>query len=255
MEEARSQLAWAREHAMEARQQARQSLRESRQQLREQREKSRVFFMQGKGRNRNFKIQKQIRIRMPKGARLKLDIRHGEVKLAENVIDLNATLSYANLLASNIAGEQTRVRARYSPLRVKQWDAGRLDTDFSEDVQLERVIRLNLRATSSDITIDHLLKNASIRNELGGLYIGSIGRDFEDLSVTVLNGELDCALPESDVEILLTNQGSDIDVPHSVVWEGEADTPANQKRGFRGNRDPGRAIVINSSYSKVRLRE
>lgn len=243
-EEMRAQMAEAREAAREARREAR-----------EEQEKARVFYMQGERKDRNFTIEKRIRIKMPKGAKIKLDVRHGEVKLAENAINVKANLSYASLLASNIEGDQTQVNARYSPVLVKHWRSGRLDADFSSDVQLELVRRLNLTATSSDITIDRLLQKADIRNDLGALRIGSIDKGFENMIVKVQNGEVECALPDGDFEILVQNQRSTLDAPSFVVWEGERFPESGKRTGFRGKKDSGRSIVINASYSKVDLYE
>ncbi len=261
-EEIRAQLEEAREAMREAREESREAMREAQQQARkeqrkmlEEREKAKVFYMQGERNNRNFTIEKRIKIKMPKGAKIKLDVRHGEVKLAENARDLRANLSYASLLASNIEGEQTLVNARYSPVLVKQWRSGRLDTDFSEDVTLELVRRLNLRATSSVISIDRISEQASIRNDLGSLRIGSIDNGFENMTVSVQNGDVECVLPEGDFEIALQNQGSRLEIPSFVVWDEKTYPESGKRTGFRGKRDSGRSIVINASYSKEDLHD
>ncbi len=120
-EEIRGQMAVAREQARRAQQEAREEVR-----------RSRVFYMRGEGGNRNFTIKKTIKIKMPKGARVKLNVRHGEVKLADNALNTKATLSYARLLATNIDGEQTNIQARYTPVAVKRWSRGKLQADYSE---------------------------------------------------------------------------------------------------------------------------
>jgi hypothetical protein len=240
----------ARQHDM-----ARAQLAEAREQIRKDREKARVFFMRGEGGDRNYAIKKKIRIRMPKGVRLKLDVRHGEVKLAENAVDLKATLSYASLLASTIEGEDTWVNARYSPITVKAWRSGKLHADYSEQVQLDEVSRLILSATSSDVTIDRILREASIRNDLGALRIGSIAEDFEDMSISVKNGKLNCGLPKGAFLITVYNQNSEVDYPTYVVWDPSVAAQRDRKSGYHQKKDAGRSIVINASYSDIDLRE
>ncbi len=251
----REEMQRQREEMREQMAQAREAARKAQRQAREEREKARVFYMQGERKDRNFTIEKRIKIKMPKGAKIKLDVRHGEVKLAENAIDVRANLSYSRLLASNIEGDQTLVNARYSPVLVKQWRSGRLDADFSADVQLELVRQLNLTATSSDITIDRLTQKADIRNDLGALRIGSIDKGFEDMVVKVQNGEVQCALPDGDFEIFVQNQASSLEAPSFLVWEGGRLAGSGKSTGFRGKKDSGRSIVINASYSKVDLYE
>ena len=90
-----------------------------------------IFYGLSGGKNKNFKVKKTIKIRMPKSAKLKMNVRHGEVKLAENTRDINATLSYARLLGATIDGDNTIINASYSPVAVRQWNYGKLKTDFA----------------------------------------------------------------------------------------------------------------------------
>ena len=247
-----------REEAMRHREEARAQLAEVREQAREearQREAApRVFFMRGEGGDRNFTIKKSIRIKMPKNARLKLDVRHGEVKLAENARNMQATLSYARLLASTIDGDNTRVSARYSPIAVKAWNDGTLSADFSEKVELDEVHRLDLTATSSEVTIDRLMREATIRNNLGVLHIHQVAPDFRVMNISVQNGDLQCKLPEGAYQITVNNTASEFSAPSSIVWE-PAQKLSGLRKGYRQKKDAGRSIVINASYSDVKLQE
>jgi len=54
------------------------------------------------------KIKKTIKIKMPKGAKLKVNVRHGELKFA-NVSNLKADLSHSKLVANSIGGSSTSV--------------------------------------------------------------------------------------------------------------------------------------------------
>ena len=104
---------------------------------------------------------------MPKSTKLKMNVRHGEVKLAENTTNLKATLSYARLQATNIDGERTNIVASYSPVSVQTWGNGSLNTNYSDKIALKEVKFLNLSANSSDVTIERLINTASIKNNLG----------------------------------------------------------------------------------------
>ncbi len=68
-----------------------------------------------------------------------MNVRHGEVKLAENTNNIDATLSHASLLAATIDGDKTMVMASYSPVSVEKWNYGQLHTDYSENVDLKEV--------------------------------------------------------------------------------------------------------------------
>ncbi len=256
MEERQRQMeerAEQREEVQRQREEARAQLAEAREQMREEGQRSRVFFMRGQDGDRNYKIEKVIRIKMPKNARLKLNVRHGEVKLAENAQNIKATLSYAKLLASTIGGEQTDVQARYSPITVKVWNGGRLNADFSDKINLDQVRQLSLSATSSDVTIDRLLSEASLKNNLGNLRIRQVSDDFKDMTISVENGDLQCGLPGGAYLITVNNRASEVAYPSYIVWEGPGANARGQQRGYHQQKDAGRSIVINASYSEVSL--
>jgi hypothetical protein len=248
-----------REEMAKQREEMRGQMEEARQQAREAREearKSKVFYMRGEGGNRNFTIKKTIKIKMPKGARLKLNVRHGEVKLAANALNTKATLSYARLLATNIDGENTNILARYTPVAVKRWNGGRLQADYSEGVQLDEVVELNLEANSSVISIDRLLQEATINNRMGALTILSVAEDFRDIAVKVEYGEFSCNLPRSAYRIQVTNDRSEVNYPDFIRWSN----PLNEglttvRNGFSQQKDSGRSILINAAFSNVDLKK
>ena len=68
-----------------------------------------------------------------------MNVRHGEVKLAENTKNLNATLSHSSLWATTIDGDETNILASYSPVEVKNWNYGQLETKYSKDINLAEV--------------------------------------------------------------------------------------------------------------------
>ena len=152
---------------------------------------------------------------MPKSVKIKMNVRHGEVKLAENAKNINAKLSYATLLASTIDGDATIISASYSPVSVQQWNYGQLQTSYSDRVDLKEVLNLRLSATSSDVVIDRLIKTAYIKNDLGPLRINSIGKDFKALDVSLQNAELDCELPSSSFTIYVNGISSKFTAPAS----------------------------------------
>lgn len=251
LEKHRAELAKQREAMREQREQVREQARKAREKARE----SRVFFMRGPEGNRNFSIEKTIRIKMPKGARLKLNVRHGEVKLADNALNTKATLSYARLLATSIEGPETDIEARHTPVIVKYWKSGSLQADFSEEVTMSEVGELELKANSSDVSIDRLLKKASIDNRLGPLQIGAIAGDFTSIVISVDNGDLDCRLPPSAYRIQVSSNRSEVNYPGFIQWGPARREAFTTRTGYHQQQDSGRSIVINAAFSNVHLRE
>jgi hypothetical protein len=192
---------------------------------------------------------------MPKSVKLKMNVRHGEVKLAENTRDLQASLSYARLLATNIDGQETRVVASFSPVNVSKWNYGFLRTDFSEAVSLKEVKQLNLKANSSNVTIDRVLQRAQIENNLGQLRINSVSDSFESMDITVQNGELIFDGPASAYNVRFEGTSSNFTPPSHLNMKKSGDQKQVVYTGFHLNGNSNRSVRINSRYSEVSLQQ
>lgn len=215
--------------------------------------KPNIFYFNSEGENRNYKVKKTIRIKMPKSTKIKMNVRHGEVKLAENTNNINATLSHASLLAATIDGEKTMVMASYSPVSVEKWNYGQLQTDYSDNVDLKEVLNLRLNATSSEVTIENLSKTAFIKNSFGPLLINTISRDFEILDVSLQHAELVCDLPETAFTVYVNGTESEFRGPAELALHRTTDYGHVVHEGYNRHKDTGKSIIINSNYSEVVL--
>ncbi len=214
-----------------------------------------VYYYSPDGKSGKYKVKRTIKIKMPKSVKLNMNVRHGEVKLAETTRDIKATLSYARLLASTIDGDKTDIVAAYSPVRVEQWNVGKLNTKYSGDIALNDVKYLTLNATSSDVTINRLLKKAKVINNLGSLDIQSISPEFSGVEIAVKNGQLKCLLPETAFNIRATGTYSSIELPEGLVVELSENRSQKIQQGYYLNKDSDKLIVIDSNYSEVSLRQ
>ena len=271
-EELRREAEELRREAMEERERAREEARmaqeEARMAQKEAREVQRnviissdkdvapkVYYYSSDGKSKKYKVKRRIKIRMPKSVKLNMNVRHGEVKLAENTRDIKATLSYASLHASTIDGEATNIIAAYSPIYVKQWNLGSLNTRYSGEISLDDVASLTLDATASEVTIDRLLKSAKVKNNLGALYIRSIAPEFSNLDISLQNGRMECILPATAYTIKAKGSYSSFSFPEALKLQETGDTYQNLHQGYHLDKNSEKSIVINSRYSDVRLKE
>ncbi|NAS11306.1 DUF4097 family beta strand repeat-containing protein [Poritiphilus flavus] len=276
-EERRQELLEQRNELRERAREERERVREERDRVREERDRIRdeerrlrkniiisqdydddgpnVFYRWSDGAERKYKVKKKIKIRMPKSARLKMNVRHGEVKLAENTRNIDATLSYTRLLASSIGGDKTSIIASHSPVSVRRWDYGKLKTDFSDDVKLDQVRDLVLYSNSSDVRIEELLSSAQIRNNLGVLQINSIADSFKDMDISIQYGELFCELPSGAYRIYVDGTSSKLSSPAYLVLDRTKKLNNTVHRGYHLNKNTPRSINIRSEYSDVVLED
>lgn len=215
--------------------------------------KPNIFYSSSKGAKKNYKVKKTIKIKMPKSMKINMNVRHGEVKLAENTKNINATLSHASLWATTIDGDKTIINASYSPVSVQHWNYGQLRANYSKNVDLKKVMNLRLNATSSDITIDNLLVSAYIKNDLGPIQINSIGKDFEEIDISLQNAELKFKTPEVPFTIYVNGTSSKLTSSSDITLNRTQNGNTIINKGFRGDKNASRSIVIHSKYSDVVL--
>jgi hypothetical protein len=182
-----------------------------------------------------------------------MNVRHGEVKLAANTKNINATLSYARLHAVSIEGDQTQINASYSPVIVGQWKYGNLSTSFSDFVELDVVTELNLKATSSEVKINKVIKNLISRNELGAIYIGAVDPNFRTIDIEVRNGELQCILPKTAFSVSVKNTKSEFKYPASWTLDSTKQGPQILYTGASAKGSGNRVFKLNTAYSSVVL--
>ncbi len=268
MEGRRTEMEEQREHvrqqAQEIREQAQQNREQLMQAVKEAREKahadrgradeSNIFFRSEDGASKSYKIKKTIRIKMPKSATLKMNVRHGEVKLAANTRNMNATLAYASLQATSIEGDRTQINASYSPVKVAQWKLGNLNTNFSEAVELEVVSELNLTANSSEVVINRLLKSLVGRNDLGMVSIKAVDPNFSGIDMSIQNGELHCTMPSTPFSVMAKNTRSEFKYPDSWTLNESSNGREVIFTGYSQKGAASKKLALKSAYSTIILK-
>lgn len=193
---------------------------------------------------KNLNIKKTIKIKIPKDAKLKVNVRHGELKFSNVIHNLKADLNHATFLANSIDGDKTSINASYTSVFVKSWNMGELKLNFVEDALLQDVNGLVLNSNSSNIGIDRLSGNSIINGSFGDLVIHNISEDFNNLNITLDNSNAAVKLPKGDFK--LQYQGKNSQLEHPDNTKGKSVTAFNL-----GSIANNKTIIINAKYSKV----
>lgn len=219
----------------------------------EEERKANVFYFREGSEDKNIKVKKTIRIKMPKGARLKMDIRHGEVKLAENFKNIKATLSHTRLLAAEVDGAQTHIEASFSPVQVEYWNRGKLKVNYVKDVALKHVKSVELSSTSSDVIIGNIADTALIEGSFNTLKIENVSNNFKNLKFILDNSDAVIVLPKSAFDFYFTTSNTKIDLPRKLNIA--ATHPSGQLiEGWHKQKNSNRNINLTATYSDVVIR-
>ena len=228
----------------------REQLAEARKKHHEEREKlaeERRVLIEKMVNNTAANVKKVIKIKIPKGAKLKVNIRHGEIEFAGNVTNLNANLAYAKLTAQSVNGSSTSINASYSPVYVTNWNLGQLNLSYVNNATLNNVKNVTLASNSSNITINNLLNNAVLSGNITDLKILKIDDAFSNLNVTVQNSNATIILPKVQYHLQFTGNKTRFSHP-------KKSTNTSTTTFATGHLVNGKNIVVNAKYGTVNFK-
>ncbi len=208
---------------------------------------SNVIVIDGEG----VKSKRTIKIKVPKDAKLHLNVRHGELKLGSNFKNLKADLSHSRLSANQISGKATNVKVAYSPINIGTWEYGVLSTDFVRSCKIGKAVSIKLNSNSSDIVINEIQKTGVLSGSFGKLNINRLGPGFETLNITLENSDLELALPQTAFNFTYNGTQSSIKYPKSLSLKSTKTYDNEILNGYSRSRDANGNISIKANFSDI----
>jgi hypothetical protein len=200
------------------------------------------------------KAKKTIIIRLPKGSKTDINVRYGEVKMAD-AWNVKATLNYAKLTANSIDGGETLINAAYAPVYVNNWGNGMLDLKYVEDCKLNEVDRIHLQANSSNVNINSLGKEAFLTGSFGNLYVNKIRNDFETIDIVLENTDATLSMPDIAFTFYYNGNKSRFKKPTGLILTSEKTTDSRSLlKGYSKAKGSDRSMTIKASYSNVNFK-
>ncbi len=191
----------------------------------------------------NSKVKKVIKIKIPKKAKLKTNIRHGELKLSSVIYNLSGDISHAFLVADNIDGSDTSINVSYSPVVINNWNLGTLNLNYVDKAQIKNAKNLVLNSKSSNINIEVLTDTGIIDGNFGDLTISNLTESFKNLNLILENSDALVNLPKN--------------IDYSMYFKGDRskfnNKTTSQKtiRNYPEGQSSNRNIIVNAKFSNV----
>lgn len=192
-------------------------------------------------------VKKTIKIKLPKKAKLKVNVRHGEIEFASAIDNLKANLEYTKFKANSINGSQTSINASYSPVMVTNWDVGNLSLNYVKKASISNAKQLVIHSNSSNVVIDNLQGSAIINGSIGDLKIHKIDDVFSNLNVTLQNSDATIMLPKVGYSLQYVGNHSRFSHPKKASGN-------NVSNFSTGKLSSGKTIVVNAKYSTVDMK-
>ncbi|WP_179005884.1 hypothetical protein [Winogradskyella forsetii] len=189
------------------------------------------------------KVKKVIKIKIPKKAKLKTNIRHGELKISSVIHHMSGDISHSFLVAEHIDGSDTSINVSYSPVVVNTWNLGTLNLNFVDKAQIKTAQNLVLNSKSSNITIENLNDTAIIDGSFGDLTISNLSASFKNLNLVLENSDALINLPK-DVDYTLYFKGNRSKYNNKVTGQKTI-------RNYPDGQSSSRNIMVNAKFSNV----
>ncbi len=213
-----------------------------------------TFYQYSANRVNTNNTSKIIKVHIPREAKLRLNIRHGDVQLAEKSNNVRASLSHTKLSANIIDGGQTFIKASYSPVFVRQWNQGKLVLNYVKNCRIQTAKNLLVNADSSNIYIQELNENGAISGSFGVITIENLGESFSTLDLAVQNSDFNLNLPKTAFNLSYSGAQSIISLPRTMEISSRKNFGNVFINGFQNTRSTDKMITINAKYSEVVLK-
>ena len=217
-----------------------QALEERRNLMRNKRESVLVKRLESGG---NSKVKKVIKIKIPKKAKLKTNIRHGELKLSSVIYNMKGDISHSFLVAEHIDGSDTTINVSYSAMVINTWDLGTLNLNFVDKAQIKKANNLVLNSKSSNINIEVLTDTGIIDGSFGDLTISNLTASFKNLNLVLENSDALVNLPKN--------------IDYNMYFKGSRSKYNNKQtaqkkiHNYPEGQSSNRNIIVNAKFSNV----
>lgn len=198
------------------------------------------------------KVNRTIIVRMPKGTKTEVNVRHGELKMAD-AYNLKANLNYTTMTANSIDGGKTLINASYAPVIVNNWQDGTLAIKYVDECKINTVKNIQLNANSSDVVINTILKNAMLSGSFGNLFINDISNDFGNIDIVLENTDAKLKLPVTAYTFTYNGKKSTLLYPKSLQLNTSKENGLVKVKGFNKSNNSGKTVTINATYSNVKM--
>lgn len=197
------------------------------------------------------KVTKKIIIKMPKEAKLDLDVKRSELKIASlNQIDAN--LNYSGLQIDELTGQNCTVSAMYSGVNIAKANALNLNLKYAKKVNIGEVNQLISTSKTSNLVIDLVNQKAIIEGSFGDLVIKDISRNFKLIDINLKNSSAKLKVPDVAYNFYINSKSSDVDLNSKLEYKVSEAFNARIYQN-KNSQNTSKTLNIKADYSSCKL--
>lgn len=196
------------------------------------------------------KIKKKIVIKVPKNTTFKLNTRHCKIKLPNTIA--SGKVSYGSFNADGLVGGNLNINS--SPVDINTLTACTLFLNNVQTANVSSISNATLKSSSTDVSIDEILKNVTIDNSFGKLYVAKFNKNFEQANIN---------LSQTDAYLTFGNNKPQFDIDISKKLKGSWNSDAmkvnkNSTKVFgnftvKSQNKASDTFLLTAKYSKLTI--
>ncbi|NBC57805.1 MAG: hypothetical protein GVY05_05915 [Bacteroidetes bacterium] len=229
----------------------RPALREMRKELEEQRAELQEERSHLNGFRADHKVKKKIIIKMPKDAKLDLDVKRSELKIASlNQIDAN--LNYSGLQIDELSGKNCSVSASHSNVAITKANELNLNIKYAKRVNIGEVNDLISTSKTSNLVIDLVNQKALIDGSFGDLVIKDINQNFNLIDINLKNSKAKVNVPDVSYNFYINSKSSEVNLDSGLEYKVSEAFDAKIYQN-KNSQNTSRVLNIKADYSRFEL--
>lgn len=196
-------------------------------------------------------VSYKLKIKMPKQTKVSLEVRHGAVNLQDAVTNLKATIAYSRFEAKKLSGKETQISIAYSPVKIHDWEYGKLAVNYVKNGSIKYANSIQLNAKGSNFSIGELKETGIISGSFGSFRIEKLADSFKQLSLNLTSSDVRLQLPEIAFNFNYNGKQSKFSYPESLSATRTNNYQTNIINGFQKSRNTAKNIQVIAKYSNV----
>jgi len=197
------------------------------------------------------KVKKKIIIKMPKDAKLELDVKRSELKIA-SLYQIDASLNYSGLQLDELTGENSSVSAMYSDVDITKANGLNLNLKYAKKVNIGEVNQLISTSKTSNLVIDLMNQKAIIEGSFGDLVINNISKDFKLVDINLKNSSAKLKVPDVAYNFYINSKSSEVNLNSKLDYKVSEAFDAKIYQN-KNNQNTSRVLNIKADYSNCEL--
>lgn len=211
-----------------------------------------IIIIEDGGTNKEVKITRTIKIKVPKGAKFNLNTRHSKVKLPKG--KTSGKVSYGSFNATDLDGGDLKIS--YSPVQINSVNSSKIYLNNVTDAKIASVTSSQLKSNSSNLSIENIDNDVVLTSKFGDLQINSFSPHVVNFSVSLDYGNSLINLSNLTQKLIYEIGEKSPLYPKKAALKYNLDKL--KKKDINGNfviKTKDQKIVIKGNYSQITIVE